>query len=937
MSCALRELRGFKVGLQTYHSKRKFDVTPEPRGRAARAKGNQFVIQKHAARRLHYDLRLELDGVMKSWAVTRGPSLVPGEKRLAVHVEDHPIEYNTFEGTIPQGEYGGGTVMIWDRGRWHPEEDPHQGLKKGRLTFTLDGDKLHGKWHLVRIRGRGGETKENWLLIKAHDEWARGAKDPDILEDMPLSAVTGRSIAEIAEGKGKKRVWHSNRSAKSNVKAGATKSQAAVAAPRKTPRSPRRSAAAKKSAGKGKTAGKSKGKGGAIAAAALPDFVPPSLATLRASAPSGEGWVHEIKFDGYRIQARLEHGEVRLLTRKGLDWTGKFPNTAAAVAGLPADSALIDGEIVVEGENGVSTFSGLQAALKAGDRDRFVYYVFDLLHLDGRDLTKLPLVERKAALLRLVGQSRSGPIRYSEHVDDEGSVVLRQACKLSLEGIVSKHGDAPYRSGRSETFIKTKCENAQEFVVGGYSPSTPRPQAIGALVVGYYDQGRLIYAGRIGTGYTQAVARELWKRLHALETEKPPFDQIPRAEARRRDVCWVEPKIVIETHFRGWTADGLVRQGAFKGLREDKPPREVVREMPVMTDSKKSVTNKTTATNNTSSKVAAETAKAMTKTSKAKPGPSGGRVSKTASKTVSKTSSGGKAKAWKDGDVRFTHPDRVYWVDVGVTKQDLADYYRLAWDWMAPYVVNRPLSLVRCPDGTKGQCFFQKHASAGLTEKNLRTVIDSKKRQIIAVEDLDGLLSLVQAGVLEVHVRGSMIDHLDICDRIVFDIDPGDEVGWPEVVAAARDVRERLAAIDLESFVKLSGGKGLHVVLPLEGADWDTTKTFAQAIALAMAADKPERYVAKMTKSLRTGKIFIDYLRNSLEQTAVAAYSTRARAGAPVSVPVTWDELGRTKSGNQYTVLNLGKRLGSLKQDPWKEMGGIKQKLPDVETLRKRG
>jgi bifunctional non-homologous end joining protein LigD len=895
------------VGLQTYRKKRKFDVTPEPRGRTARgSKGNQFVIQKHAARRLHYDLRLELDGVMKSWAVTRGPSLVPGEKRLAIQVEDHPIEYNSFEGTIPQGEYGGGTVMIWDRGHWYPDGDPHAGLKKGHLDFTLDGEKLHGRWHLVRMHGRAGEKKQPWLLIKSGDEEARGKNDPDILEDMPLSVVSGRSIPEIAEGKGAKRVWHSNKSVKDNVKAGATESHAAPrrtrANARQSARSPRRSA----------TKGKDKSSRGA----ALPDFVPPSLATLRATAPEDAGWVHEIKFDGYRIQARLDHGEVRLLTRKGLDWTDKFPNVAAAVAELPARTALLDGEIVVENETGVSSFSGLQAALKAGERDRFIYYVFDLLHLDGRDLTGLPLPERKTELARLVGTARGGPVVYSQHFEDSGAVVLRHACQMSLEGIVSKRKDAPYRSGRSESFLKIKCENSQELVVGGYVPSTVLPRAIGALVAGYYDRGRLVYAGRVGTGYTRAVARDLWKRLHPLEIGAPPFDDIPAVEARRKDVRWVEPKTVIEAHFRGWTADALVRQAAFKGVREDKPPREVVREMPAAQP-------EAHGSGKTALKTAAETAKTMTKTSrKARPG--------------ARKAAGGEDKAREQGAVRFTHPDRVYWADVGVTKQDLADYYRAVWDFMAPQVVDRPLALVRCPDGTAGECFFQKHASAGLAEKYLRTVIDSKRRQIIAIKDLDGLLSLVQAGVLEVHVRGSTIDRLDLCDRIVFDIDPGDGVAWADVVAAARDVRERLAAIDLQSFVKLTGGKGLHVVLPIEGVDWDATKNFAQAVAFAMTADDPDRYVAKMTKSLRKGRIFVDYLRNSLEQTSVSAYSTRARAGAPVSAPVSWEELGRTKAGNQYTLLNLGKRLAGLKQDPWKDIGRVKQKLPDLRIPRKR-
>ena len=906
------------MGLQVYRRKRKFNVTPEPRGQVRRTVGHQFVIQKHAARRLHYDQRLELGGVMKSWAVTRGPSLVPGEKRLAVHVEDHPIEYNAFEGTIPAGEYGGGTVMIWDRGRWHPEGDPDAGYKKGHLDFSLEGKKLHGRWHLVRMHGRAGEKKEPWLLIKSKDEAARNASDPDILEEQPLSVASGRSIPEIAEGKGRKRVWHSNRSVKENVKAGATKRHpflppvSAQKTSQQRARTPRDRAGANKSSKA--SAGKNKDKDRRPGDAPLPDFVPPSLATLHATVPSGRGWAHEIKFDGYRIQARLDRRKVRLLTRKGLDWTEKFPNVAAAVAKLPAGTALIDGEIVVEDEDGVSNFSELQAALKQGERERFIYYVFDLLHLDGRDLTGLPMVERKAELLRLLAATESGPVIYSEHFQGDGQAVLSAACQFRLEGIVSKRLDAPYRSGRSESFIKIKCSNAQELVVGGYSPSTALPRAIGALVVGYYDDGRLIYAGRVGTGYTQTLARDLWKRLHPLETSAPPFDQIPRVEARRSDVRWVEPRTVIEAQLRGWTADGLVRQAAFKGVREDKSPREVVREKPAPVGAEEGAA--------AGPKSAAETAKIMTRTAKTKPRAS---PRKPPSRRQASPS-----------DVRFTHPDRVYWADVGVTKQDLADYYRSVWDWMAPHIVSRPLALVRCPEGTSGQCFFQKHASAGLSEGNLRTVIDSNRRQVIAVEDLNGVLSLVQAGVLELHVRGSTINRLDVCNRIVFDIDPGEGVTWAGVVAAARDVRERLAALDLESFVKLSGGKGLHVVLPIGGADWRATKNFAQAVALAITADAPARYVAKITKSLRRGKIFIDYLRNSLEQTSVAAYSTRARPGAAVSAPVTWEELGRTKGGNQYTMLSLGKRLSGLKQDPWKDIGRLKQNLPDARTLRRR-
>jgi bifunctional non-homologous end joining protein LigD len=871
--------------LSSYRKKRKFGVTSEPRGRQHRAVGDQFVIQKHAATRLHYDLRLELDGVMKSWAVTRGPSLVPGEKRLAVQVEDHPIEYNTFEGTIPKGEYGGGTVLIWDRGRWAPEQDPHKGLAKGHLDFTLDGEKLHGRWHLVRMHRRPGEKRDNWLLIKSEDEFARAPGDPDILEEKAKSVVSKRTLEQIAKAEGA--VWHSNRSIKENVKAiNKVKTKAArPAAPAKKTEAKSKSRAALATVQVLRDAPKR-------AASRTPDFIPPQLATLHDKTPDGPGWIHEVKFDGYRMQARLDHGKIALLTRKALDWTAKFRPVANAVAQLDAQSALIDGEIVVE-DQGISNFSALQDALKTG-KSTFVYYVFDLLHLDGADLTGKPLIERKAALAKLLkGTNRNGVVRLSDHFEINGSDMYRHACQHNLEGLISKRRDAPYRSGRSESWIKTKCHQAQEFVVAGYKDSTHLKGAIGALVLGYYENGELRYAGRSGTGYSVAAAQDLWQRLQPLRVDKPAFGQVPEEERGRKGI-WVEPKLVVEVSFAGWTAQKHVRHAVFKGVREDKPGREIVRETPMPTKSAKK------------------------------------KVARPAVKTAKPAAKKAKSKTADDAPVKFTHPDRIYWTDVEITKQQLAQYYEQAWNLMAPHVVDRPLALVRCPEGVGGECFFQKHAAAGLISERIKRHKDSHGEELIYIDDLDGLRTLVQAGVLEIHVWGSTIDDVEHCNRIVFDLDPGDDVPLAAVNKAARELRERLDHIKLRSFVKTTGGKGLHVVVPVQGAGWDETKDFAHALTLAMAADSPDKYVSKMTKSIRGGKIFIDYLRNGRGATAIVAYSTRARAGAPLSVPVTWDELGPKLAPNKFTLLNIGKRLGALRKDPWADIGKVKQRLPDL-------
>jgi bifunctional non-homologous end joining protein LigD len=847
-----------KPGLKTYHGKRRFGVTAEPKGKIGSGRGHAFVIQKHAARRLHYDLRLELDGVMKSWAVTRGPSLVAGDKRLAVQVEDHPIDYNKFEGVIPKGEYGGGTVMIWDRGTWTPEDDAHKGLAKGHLSFTLDGEKLHGAWHLVRMHRRRGETRDNWLLIKAKDEAARAKRAKDILEEQPLSVKSGRTMDEIAKG--------------ARPKAAARKKTS-----RKKTKKP-------KSKPKSKSKSKRKSKRKRAGNAALPGFMAPALAMLAETAPSGDNWIHEIKFDGYRIQAHLDDGKVKLFTRNGHDWTRKFPSIAAAITKLPAQSAIIDGELVVDGEDGVSSFSLLQRAIKAGHDAEMTYYVFDLLYLDGVDLRVSPLNERKSALAKVVARAPIA-IRLSQSIDEPGPLLLKHACKMRLEGIVSKRADAAYRSGRGHDWIKTKCSDRQEFVVAGFAPSNADRHSIGALVLGVYDHGKLRYAGRTGTGFTHDSARALYRTFKPLILDKSAFDPVPREERGRRAPIWLSPKLVAEIDFHGWTHENRVRQSSFQGLREDKPAKDVVREV------------KSMAAVNTQ-------ASAKRKSAPVKP---------------RKTDVAG---------IALSHPDRVYWEDAGVTKRDLAEFYQQIWKWMKPHVTGRPISLLRCPEGAAGQCFFQKHAAAGIATQHLHQVTE-KTGKIISIDDLDGLISLVQAGVLEVHARGTTIDDREHADRLVFDLDPGPGTGWRDVVAAARDVRARLAKLKLKTFLKTSGGKGLHVVLPIKPAPWDEAKEFCHAVASAMAADAPDRYTAVVSKSKRNRRIFIDYLRNSREATAVAPYSTRARPGAPVSTPIAWTELDALKSADQYTVKNLVQRLARLRHDPWADIGRIKQVLPE--------
>jgi bifunctional non-homologous end joining protein LigD len=843
--------------LTDYAGKRDFARTPEPRpeggeGAAGSAgAAREFVVQKHAARRLHYDLRLELDGTLKSWAVTRGPSLALGEKRLAVRTEDHPVAYLDFEGNIPKGEYGGGSMIVWDRGRWVPEGDPRIGLEKGHLAFRLDGARLKGRWHLVRIkpqRGRPRERTEPWLLMKAEDEFARAPGAPEITDEETTSYLSGRTNQELA-AEGALREDH--------------KARISVAKARKI-----------LLPDIGKVRGARKG--------LLPTFLEPSAASPCDKPPSGPRWIHEIKHDGYRIQARIDGRNVRLLTRKGIDWTERFRGIADALKELGFGSALIDGEIVVEDAAGLSSLNDLQMDLKEGRQDRLRYFAFDLLYCEGYDLTPAILLDRKAALQQILS-SAPPPIRFGEHLEIDGPMMLEHSCRLGLEGIISKRADLPYRGGHGDHWLKAKCRAAQEFVILGFIPSTAASRSVGSLALGYHADGKLAYAGRVGTGWSAAQAASLYADLAKIKSVKPALKK-PLPAGAEKDVVWCEPRLVCEVEFRDWTHDELIRQSSFKGLREDKSAEEIILET---------------------------------------------RARPTAPKSAAPQRAAPKAsKPAADVDVRLTHPERILWPEPGITKQGLADFYAEIADWILPHITGRVLSLLRCPSGTAEKCFFAKHAWARLSEV-VRRVPVGEKDPMLAIDDLAGLLNLVQAGVVEIHPWGSRIDRLEHPDRLIFDLDPGDDVPWSTVIVAAQDVRDRLLALGLKSFVKTSGGKGLHVVVPVEPlVGWEQAKSFTASIADAMARDRPDRYVATMSKRARHGRILVDYFRNHRGATAVAAYSTRNRAQASVSTPLAWDELSEGLKSDHFTVGNLRHRLGFLRQDPWPGFFTLRQRIP---------
>jgi len=917
------------MGLERYREKRNFRATPEPRGRVARGKAKElsFVIQKHAASHLHYDFRLELNGVLLSWAVPKGPSLDPNDKRLAMHVEDHPLEYGGFEGIIPPRQYGSGTVMVWDRGSWHPIGDPVAGYQKGHLKFELDGEKLKGGWDLIRTHSSkyGGKSgKQAWLLIKESDEYAKEGAAARIVDDEPDSVVSGRSLEEIARDKANE--WHSNRSVAANVRGGAL-ADVVSAKSRK---------AAKPSAGKASrsvSAGGANGKNKAAqlspASAAgakktrMPASLSPTLATLVDSAPTGDDWIHEVKFDGYRMVSRIDHGDVRIYSRNGKEWTAVLPSVVAALQRLDVDQAWLDGEIAVAGAKGLTSFQQLQNALSDPRAKTISYFVFDLLYHNGYDLRGVALTERKQLLRALVGKS-DAVLRYSIDVQGSGAEFFEQACKLKLEGAISKRANSVYREGvRTRDWLKVKCGRRQEMVIGGFTDPQGSRSGFGALLLGIHEGGKLRYAGKVGTGFDDKTLTKLRAILAKLEQKEAPFVNPPRG-FEAKGAHWVKPQLVAEIAFTEWSNDGALRHPSFQGLREDKKATDVVREQAAPVKA---------------SNGDAEPAPRERSASRAAPA----RASST--RAPSARASGGKTAAVSGAStdtvagIKLSHPDKPLFPEAKLVKRDMALYYEAIADWILPHLADRPLALVRCPDGWSKQCFFQKHADKSVNAAVTRVQVPESDgtATYFAANSLPALVALVQWGVVELHPWGSRTPKLDRPDRLIFDFDPDDGIGWTQVVEAVGVLRALLDDLGLEGFLKTTGGKGLHVVVPIRPTlDWTQAKGFTKAVADLLVETFPDRFIATLSKAQRKGKIFIDYLRNAEGATAIAPYAVRARAKAPVSTPIGWKELDADVRFDHFNVRNVPERLRGLRQDPWASIGDVRQTVTRAMFKRVR-
>ena len=832
-----------KLDIETYNRKRDFAKTREPRGRKLKGKGDSFVVQKHDASRLHWDFRLELDGVLKSWAVPKGPSLDPDEKRLAMRTEDHPLDYGDFEGTIPKGEYGGGTVMLWDRGRWIPDprKDPSKTIEEGHLHFTLEGERMKGEWVMFRLKPRPGEKAEPWMLKKVTDDFADPDNGDALVDNCVTSVTTDRTMAEIASGA---EVWRSNRGGQKGGRA-------------------------RKKAGK-----------------APPAFQEPQLATLVDDVPTGSSWLHEYKYDGYRLLLGVGEGVATAWTRKGLDWSDKFKPLVKAAARLPA-GCLIDGEAVALDEKGKPSFQLLQSTLKGGSAN-LAFFAFDLLVDRGEDIKKLPNLERKERLAALL-EGVAPPILYGDHVIGRGEELFEAMCKQGGEGIISKKADAPYKGIRTRNWLKIKCIQRQEFVIVGWSESDKR-RGFRSLLLAAREGRKLIYAGKVGTGFNAALIAELMERMEPLETDQAAVE-VPRPD--RKGAHWLEPKLVAEINFAEFTDDGILRHPSFVGLREDKPAKDVVREVPQHLE---------------------ETTKTKTKPSR----------KKTKATPATAESFG----------IEISSPDRVIFPELGLTKKDLADYYATIEPLIMVDAAERPMTLIRFPSGRAGESFFQKHDKGTFGPHVKQIPIkekDGSTEDYLYFEDIRGLLACVQMGTIEFHGWGSKIDKVEYPDRLVFDLDPDVGLKFGNVKEAAQLLRELLKGLGLESWPLLSGGKGLHVVVPLDAsADWPTVKSFADRFSRAISEAEPKMFTANIRKEQRKGRIFLDWLRNQRGATAVLPYSARGREGAPVAAPVAWRELDRYDSGHHFSIRDADElldRAGSKLLAGW---GKAKQSLPDA-------
>ena len=883
------------MGLDLYRKKRNFKTTPEPAGRARRRRSREpaFVIQKHAASHLHYDFRLELNGVLLSWAVPKGPSLDPHDKRLAMHVEDHPLEYGDFEGVIPPKQYGSGTVLLWDRGTWDPIGDAETGYLQGKLKFLLHGEKLHGGWMLVRSRGGKYGGDRSWLLIKENDEYARLGADAYVVDTEPDSVASGRTIEAIAADPD--RVWHSNKSVAENMRGGRVRRKKVDLAP-------------------GKIEGASK--------APQPDRMDAQLALLVDAPPSGAEWLHEIKLDGYRMLSRVADGKCRIYSRNGREWTDSFAAIADAVARLPVTSAWIDGEIVVLDARGHSSFQALQNALAGESATKPVYYAFDLPYVNGFDLRRAPLARRKELLRRIVGDGML--VRFSDHVQGDGPAFFGEACNLGLEGILSKRADSPYQAVRGRSWQKVKCGLRQEFVIGGYTDPQGSRTGFGALLLGVYDGTALRYCGKVGTGFDDALLASLTTRLRRLGVDGAPFVDPPTGAEGRR-VHWVRPELVGEVAFTEWTRDGTLRHPSFQGLREDKRARDVVRERPAHPAP------------------AAAPATSTAREDPAQPAPSRKRAAGTRKRSATPGDAAAAARPARidaPGEiagVAISNGAKLLYPEAGITKLDLARYYEAVGDFLVPHVRDRPLTLVRCPNGWDKHCFYQKHAPVGLSEYVDRVEIRDSggAQQYMMANSVSAVVALLQMGVLELHPWGSRAPKLGFPDRLIFDFDPDEALDWDKLVDAVTVLRKLLDTIGLEGFLKTTGGKGLHVVVPLEPTrGWDEAKEFCKAVAELLVRTFPDRFTSKITKLRREGRIFVDYLRNAEGATAVAPYSARAKAGAPVAMPIAWEDLGTDVRFDHFNVRSAPAFLRRRKRDPWEALAHVRRRLTDAMLAR---